>query len=792
MSDAGSLGSIRESRPSTSHLDIDPIGAEIIDLNLIKATSDIETPAPAPALKRERLNEALKHLNGEGVSTPGDGYNANLIRNQTIGDEKEFQGNGNDSPFRSGVGVFYDRSLPRDPNSTDSFPLMERFRSKLINTNSVRNQTLMKFKPLDQSEDLGNPAHKKSKLIKIYSDTETAKFDPDNGKRLYHDDKFRRFRVNSPKTHTTPPSKSPTQTHRTNTLRTLSQAPFANGMNMKVKRYSRENPDSEDFIPSHGSEKSFLTAFAPESNGMEDEYIPNFDFNYVLEKWESNDKISRAISTVSSLAPPLTPVITSHAQVGPVAVPMANNHSTNALNNQSQLDEGGQAIDNVLAEALNDPTLAEHERIVIQSLPSDFRDLPFTVRRRLILELSPVVNESIIHDVIKRRFKKKSVSVANSFLASFSERRSLLKETDSGYVIMEHKLGRLLGHGAWGLVRECTGPNGEERAIKIIRAPTDEIKRFFNRETDIWGQLEHNHILKLMNVMVGKEAIFCLTEKIKNGTLFDIASRWGLFNDPKTAVSQEERLIISRNYSLQLAHALNYMHKRGFVHGDVKLENCLIQGSKLLLADFGMSTRYTNVDQLDGSGVSRRPSMARSSSDKGSEVDRSAIQRIVADTRLVHDDTKLNMNKTTPKKAPSEFDKRPFEPSSEKTPVTHKLNKAPSDENLPHSHIGSLPYAAPELLEANPVPLGPSADIWAFGVTLYTLIVGRLPFHYSYEPKIKAMISACLYDVESLRTACSLRNGNRSRLYDIVVGCLTKDLNKRATMEQIMSLLRSS
>ena len=62
------------------------------------------------------------------------------------------------------------------------------------------------------------------------------------------------------------------------------------------------------------------------------------------------------------------------------------------------------------------------------------------------------------------------------------------------------------------------------------------------------------------------------------------------------------------------------------------------------------------------------------------------------------------------------------------------------DSGLPHSHIGSLPYASPEILQPSPPPLGPSADVWAFGVLMYAMIVGRLPFQHHYEPRLRATL----------------------------------------------------
>jgi serine/threonine protein kinase len=50
---------------------------------------------------------------------------------------------------------------------------------------------------------------------------------------------------------------------------------------------------------------------------------------------------------------------------------------------------------------------------------------------------------------------------------------------------------------------------------------------------------------------------------------------------------------------------------------------------------------------------------------------------------------------------------------------------------LPQSQLntfcGGSYFAAPEILEANPY-IGPEVDIWSFGVVLYTLVCGRVPF----------------------------------------------------------------
>ena len=43
------------------------------------------------------------------------------------------------------------------------------------------------------------------------------------------------------------------------------------------------------------------------------------------------------------------------------------------------------------------------------------------------------------------------------------------------------------------------------------------------------------------------------------------------------------------------------------------------------------------------------------------------------------------------------------------------------------THCGSAEYAAPEVFDQD-FPLCPKIDVWSFGVILYAILVGRLPF----------------------------------------------------------------
>lgn len=61
----------------------------------------------------------------------------------------------------------------------------------------------------------------------------------------------------------------------------------------------------------------------------------------------------------------------------------------------------------------------------------------------------------------------------------------------------------------------------------------------------------------------------------------------------------------------------------------------------------------------------------------------------------------------------------------------------------PHSHLstfcGSLYFAAPELLNAKAY-VGPEVDVWSFGIVLYVLVCGKVPFDDQSMPALHAKI----------------------------------------------------
>lgn len=94
------------------------------------------------------------------------------------------------------------------------------------------------------------------------------------------------------------------------------------------------------------------------------------------------------------------------------------------------------------------------------------------------------------------------------------------------------------------------------------------------------------------------------------------------------------------------------------------------------------------------------------------------------------------------------------------------------------SYCGSLGYMAPELLVGNGYsPF--KADVWAFGITLFYLCAGKIPFNGDN-------LSDILRDIEC---GYEFPSDTPAQIQDIVDKCLVFDPNGRMTISQIRQLI---
>lgn len=119
-------------------------------------------------------------------------------------------------------------------------------------------------------------------------------------------------------------------------------------------------------------------------------------------------------------------------------------------------------------------------------------------------------------------------------------------------------------------------------AVKLLTGDTDAGERdAFLREARAAAQLSHPNIVDVYDAGVEEASRYIVMEYVPGGTLRDVIAREAPL-DPRRAVE----------LTIRLADALDYGHRRGIVHCDVKPGNVLLgDDGEPKIVDFGIAQR---------------------------------------------------------------------------------------------------------------------------------------------------------------------------------------------------------
>jgi len=172
----------------------------------------------------------------------------------------------------------------------------------------------------------------------------------------------------------------------------------------------------------------------------------------------------------------------------------------------------------------------------------------------------------------------------------------ILKE---GNIKEHYELCEVLGTGSFGKVQRALSKETKyEVAIKRIKKKKiDRVNRaLLENEIRILREIKHHSVVGLLDVYESNKCICLVMELCSGGDIFD----W---------LDKEEHLDEVRACGVitQIAAAVDYLHNRGVVHRDLKLENILIvkqdedvktKPIRVKIADFGFATTIKSPNAL--------------------------------------------------------------------------------------------------------------------------------------------------------------------------------------------------
>jgi serine/threonine protein kinase len=295
----------------------------------------------------------------------------------------------------------------------------------------------------------------------------------------------------------------------------------------------------------------------------------------------------------------------------------------------------------------------------------------------------------------------------------------VVQDEEGNDVVNGYTLWQELGRGAAGVVHMAIDEAANEtKAIKVLNRDAAQREAgdcSLLSEVAIMKKVRHPHIVALYECIDDPvaDSVYLVMQYVPDGPIRTLNIDGTCAPMPLDSLAA---------YVKQLAGALHYMHAKGVAHGDIKPDNILVDlrdglQHKAFFADFGVSRTFLKTLVDAGHAVA-----ASASSGQIVNIDGSAA--LAAPRRDTTSPPAVAWGAaTTVAVSPPPAGAAAVLPADVAT-----IDALLKRQLRPHVNLGlgSPAFLAPEVFLGD-AP-GFPADLWAFGVTLYVLVHGRLPF----------------------------------------------------------------
>ena len=156
-----------------------------------------------------------------------------------------------------------------------------------------------------------------------------------------------------------------------------------------------------------------------------------------------------------------------------------------------------------------------------------------------------------------------------------------------------YKFGHLIGRGAFGKVNlglhVLSGRTVAIKSFNKTKLKNQESIDKIYQEINLLKIFRHNSIVRILEYIETEKYILIIMENISGGDLLSFVKK-------RTKLNEKTAQFIFK----QLISTLKFIHSKGIIHRDIKLDNILIDlNNNIKICDFGVGKQYKKNEKLN-------------------------------------------------------------------------------------------------------------------------------------------------------------------------------------------------